>query len=717
MSVYAEVAFALPVDQSYTYSVPDGLAPRLEVGVRVLAPLGRQCLTGYVTRIRHRRPSGGFELKALQEILDEDPVFSPEFLKFTRRLADWYYASWGEVLQAALPPSLVVRTRTRFALREEPITAKGLARLTAEESRLVELLGKKTYTERHMQRRLPQLDVSALLSRLERRGLVSRLREMRRIRARPAEPAARPVSQLELDFSRDRDSLHAARGIGRALGGEGHRAVYLQAGEDRRKAIYLYLLKRNSGLQRTALVLVPEIAQSEGLRRDLELKLGESVAVLHSRLTPAQREVQWQRIRGGQVHVAIGPRSALFAPLDNLGLVIVEEEQDPSYFQKETPAFDARRGALLRARQAGALLVFGSGWPAVETLHRAHRSGEVVHLPGSPQMGSVEILDDSRSAALIHGRIVERVRRRLEIKQEPVLVFCSRRGYASFLRCSRCRHISRCPHCDVTMPFHKKNDRLLCHTCGHAQAVSSSCPECGGRLVAGRDPGIEVIAEEFQRHFPQRRVVSFDRDAAAHSADQERILNDFQEGRIDILLGTPYLAHRLNLPPAGLVAVFHPETALGAPDFQAGQRAAHNLRQIIRHLAPARDSELMIQTEFPWHHCIRPVAFGRFEDFYAKEIQYRSTLGYPPFSYMAEIVFQGENLRSLANRTRDFARLVEETESGVEVLGPALAPVSRIRGRTRVQMFVKSPRKSRLDQALRGPLSRIRARRSVHIFG
>jgi len=717
MSVYAEVVFALPVDQSYTYSVPDDLAQRLEVGVRVLAPLGRRCLTGYVIRIRHRRPPGGFELKALQEILDEDPVFSSGFLKFTRKLADWYYASWGEVLQAALPPSLIIRSRTRFALREEPIPDKDLDRLTPDEARLVEMLGRKAYTERHIRRLLPQVDVSSLLSQLERKGVVSRIREMKRVKSRASEPAARPVSQLELDFSLDRDSLQAARDMGRVLGGPGHSAVYLHAAADRRKAIYLYLLKRNSDLKRTALVLVPEIAQSEGLRLDLEQKLGESVAVLHSRLTPAQRAVQWQRIRSGQVHVAIGPRSALFAPLENLGLVIVEEEQDPSYFQKETPAFDARRGALLRARQAGALLVFGSAWPSVETLHRAHKNREVVHLPGSPQMGYVEILDDARSSGLIHGRIVERVRRRLEAKREPVLVFCSRRGYASFLRCSRCRHIFRCPRCDVTMPFHKKENRLLCHTCGHTQAVSSTCPDCGGRMVTGRDPGIEVIAEEFQRHFPQRRVMSFDRDAAAASADRERILNDFKEGRIDILLGTPYLAHRLNLPPAGLVAVFHPETALSAPDFQAGQRAAHNLRQVIRYLSPSRDSELLIQTEFPWHHCIRPVALGRFEDFYAKEIQYRQTLGYPPFSYMAEIVFQGENLRNLANRTRDFAQLVDETETGVEILGPALAPVSRIRGRSRVQMFVKSPRKSRLDQALRGPLGRVKARRSVHIFG
>jgi len=717
MSVYAEVVFALPLDQSYSYRVPEDMAAGLMVGMRVLAPLGRRCLTGYVIKVRHRRPVGSFELKALKEVLDEEPVFSPEFLKFTGRLADWYHASWGEVLKAALPPSLVVRSRIRYALRKEPPdTDKNRARLTEGERGLLELLGKKSYTERYLRGRFPQQDVPALLKRLEKHGLVTRLREIKKASVGRVEAVAPTVSQLELDFSLDRDALQAARAMGSSLSRNEHRAVYLHASAGTRQAIYLYLLKQNSGLRRRALVLVPEIAQSEGLRRDLERKLGESVAVLHSRLTPSQRASQWRKLRSGQAHVAIGPRSALFAPLDDLGLVIVEEEQDGSYFQKEAPSFDARRGALIRAQLSGALLVYGSGWPAVETLYRAHKGGDVVHLTGPLQMGYVEILDDSRSRSLIAGRIIERIRRRLELKQEPVMVFCNRRGYASFLRCSRCRHIARCPNCDVTLPYHKQDGRLLCHYCGHGQAFSPDCLECGGRMVASRGPGIEVIAEELRKNFPTRRIVSFDPDAATQSADRERILDDFKLGRIDILLGTPFLAHRHNLPPAGLVAVFHPETALGAPDFQAGQRAAQNLRQVIRHLAHARDSELLVQTEFPWHHCIRPVAFGRFEDYYDQELRYRRTLGYPPFSYMAEIVFQGENLRSLANWTRNFSRQLDESHADVEVLGPALAPVSRIRGRSRVQMFVKSARKSRLDQALRSPLSRVKTRRSVHIF-
>ena len=717
MSVYAEVVFALPLDQSYSYQVPEDMAGNLGIGVRVLAPLGHRILTGYVIKIRRRRPAGNFELKSLHAVLDEEPVFTLGFLKFTRQLADWYHASWGEMLQAALPPSLIVKSRIRYALRENPEAAGAeTPRLTEPEKGLLDLLGKKAYTEKYLIRRFPQDNVQALLKRLERLGLVTRVREMKQAPAPKVEAVAATISQLELDFSLDRDALKAARVMGRSLSLKEHRAVYLHSSASTRQSIYLYLLKENSSLRRKALVLVPEVAQSEGLRHDLEQKLGESVAVLHSRLTPSQRAAQWRRLRSGQAHVAIGPRSALFAPLDELGLVIVEEEQDASYFQRESPSFDARRGALIRARQSGALLVYGSDWPSVETLHRARKSGEYMHLSAPPQMGYVEILDDAHSRDLIAGRILERIRRRLEFKQEPVLVFCSRRGYASFLRCSRCRHISRCPRCDVSLPYHKKDGRLLCHFCGHVKTFSPSCPECGGRMIASRGPGIEVIAEELRRKFPDRRIESFDRDAAASSGDRDRILSEFEQGSIDILLGTPFLAHSHNLPPAGLVVVFHPETALNAPDFQAGQRTAQNLRQAIRHLAGSRDSELLVQTEFPWHHCIRPVALGRFEEYYDQEIQHRSTLGYPPFSYMAEIVFQGENLRSLANRTRDFSRLVNEAQADVEVLGPALAPVSRIRGKNRVQMFIKSARKSRLDQALRGPLSQIKARRSVNIY-
>ena len=439
------------------------------------------------------------------------------------------------------------------------------------------------------------------------------------------------------------------------------------------------------------------------------------VAVLHSRLTPAQRTAAWQRIRSGQADVVLGPRSALFAPLEDLGLVIVDEEQDFSYVQRENPVYDARRGAMIRARQAGALLLYGSAWPSVSTRFRMRRQGRFYALQDRPQQGFVEILDDSRTDSIVSARIVQRIRRRLEIKEEPVLVFCSRRGYASFLVCTRCRRVARCRSCDISLAYHKKSARLLCHYCGRSRE-DTSCPECGGRLRGSHRPGIEVFAEHLQKQFPDRSVVSFDRDETGPTASQDRILAEFGGGRIDILLGTPYLAHRLQLPPAGLVVVFQPESTLGGSDFLAGERTAQNLRQIIRFVRARSDSELIIQTAFPRHHGIRPAAFGHYDDYYNQEIHYRKTLGYPPFSYLAEVVFQGENLRTLAGKTRSFAQGVLDTGARVEVLGPALAPVSRLRGKNRVQMVLKSKRKSELDRALQEPLRASSARRSIRIF-
>jgi primosomal protein N' (replication factor Y) len=716
MSVYAEVVFALPMDRSYTYRVPHELAAKVDRGMRILAPLGSQDLTGFVVGIRRRRPSGDFEIKTLIELLDDEPVFSHELLKFTRRLARWYYASWGEVLQAALPPALIVRSRTRFEVKRELELAHLHKRLSMDEMRLVEFLARKPYTERYLRRRFPRLDVGARLSGLERKGVVVRVRELQRPASPPARSVTTAAAQLELDFSLDRESREAALRLGRDLAGPAHRAVLLNGPAEKRHAIYFALLKQCISQNRRALVLMPEIAQTQGLRRELEKKIGERVALLHSRLSPAQRTAQWERIRKGEAEVVIGPRSALFAPLMPLGLIIVDEEHDTSYQQREGPAYDARRGALLRARQTGSLLLYGSDWPSVELYHRARREGAVLTLSKSLQPGFVEIIDDAHTSSIISARIITRIRRRLDSQHGPVLIFCSRRGYASFLSCSKCGAVPRCQRCDVAMSFHKKDARLLCHYCGGIQAFPQACQDCGCRVVTSRGPGIEVIAEEIKRAFPQRTIRSFDPDEAARRPVQERILADFSLGRIDILLGTPLLAHRFHLPPVSLVAVFHPEATLSAADIQSGPRTAHHIRMMARFLDAAKDTEFLVQTAFPRHHGIRAAALGRYGDYFEKEIHYRRSLHLPPFTYLAEIIVQGRDLRSLARKTRDFVRRIQATESAVDVLGPSLAPVSRVRGRNRVQMLVKASRKAHLDRALREPLARVGAGSSVLIY-
>ncbi len=716
MSVYVEVVFPLPHHRTYAYSVPKESQEKVGKGSRVLAPFGRQSLTGYVVKILRRRPSGDFQLKPILEVLDSEPVFSEDFLKFSHRLADWYFSSWGEILHAALPPSLNVRSRTRFSLNKDLYDPEKIEMFSQHERDVIQLLMKKPYTERYLVTQLPQVDMNALLLKLERKGILKRARSVRKKIPVHRQAQAGSVSQLEFDFSLDQESFLVARQLALSLKGDAHRSFFLQAPPKKRHAIYLHLIKTCARNGKKSLVLLPEIGQTQGMLTELKTKLGESVAVLHSRLTPAQRVAEWQRIRNGRVEVALGPRSGLFVPLENVGLVIVDEEQDASFYQKENPVYDARRGALLRSQQAKALLVRGSAWPSIEGMYQAQQQKEVLRLSMSPQKGFVEILDDSAAKSLISPRIIQRIRRRLELKEEPVLAFCSRRGYASFLVCSRCRRISRCPRCDTSLSFHKNAARLVCRTCGYARAFSSTCAACGGHMVASRGAGIEVFAEQLAKSFPNKNIVSFDSDEAGQREKQNRIISDFARGRIDILLGTPFLAHRLHLPAAGTVAVFQPEAALYSSDFFAGQRTAQNLRQIVRFVADKNDSELLIQTAFPHHHCIRAAALGKYDEYFDQEIQYRRMLHYPPFCYMAEVVLEGENLRSLAGRTRRFFHQVEMAGHDIEVIGPALAPVPRIKSRHRVQMIVKAARKSQIDRALREALQGISTKKSVHIY-
>jgi primosomal protein N' (replication factor Y) len=716
MTLYAEVVFALPGDRSYLYTVPAGEVERIAIGARVLAPLGPRSLTGFVIRTRRRRPSGDFEVKALMSVLDDEPVFSPALLKFTRSLSRWFYASWGEMLQAALPPALIVRSRTRFGLKPDRFPESEAEGLAADERRLIALLSRKSYTVSYLRRRFPRLEIGALVQRWEKKGWLERKKELTRS-APPRRPhPSAAAGQLELDFSLDRRSLEAARRMGRILGDRKHACRLLHAAPAPRYAVYLYLLRECADRSRRALVLVPEIDLLRGLGPDLEKKLGERVALLHSRLTPSQRTREWERIRRGDVDVVVGTRSALFAPLDNLGLLIVDEEQDFSHHQRESPSYDARVGARIRARQERALLVYGSEWPTVEAVSRARRGGALIAIPGSRPEGAVEILEDPPLPSLISDRILARMQRRLNSGQEPVLVFCGRRGYASVLTCPRCRSSPRCPRCDVALSYHKQDGSLVCHICGFRRAFSRVCETCGSRIVRSHGPGIEVVVEHLERRFPQSRIARFDRDAEGREPEEERILERFRSGRIDILAGTPVLAHRFRFPPVPMVVIFHPESMLSAPDFQAGQRTANTIRQMMRCWDGGKGGELLVQTAFPGHHGIRSPARDRYEDFWAHEIQYRRGLSLPPFTHMAEIIFQGKTLRSLAGKTRDFTAWVEATGEEAEVMGPAIAPVSRIRGLNRVQMIVKAKRKSSLDRAIRGPLNRLRVKRSVLVF-
>jgi primosomal protein N' (replication factor Y) len=704
MNVYAEVAFPLPIPRTFSYLLPPPLRPRARVGVRVTAPFGRRRLTGFLVHRRLSPPPGTGPLKEILEILDEAPLLTPRFLAFTRRLSDYHFSSWGELLLAALPPSAGSRIKSLVKLTQAGHEALQGSALSPGERAAAEFLRSRAYTRAHLRRRFPDPGFPSLLLHLEKKGLVEFL-EGKTVRPRPRPVAeVRPSgtgTQLPLDFSFGHGARSAAAAILKKVERRGFSISYLHGPDSDREAVYFHLAGRVLSSGGRALFLLPEISPSLGLVSKFDTKLGERAAILHSRLSEGRREAEWRKIQSGRASVVVGPRSALLAPVGDLRLLILDEEQDESFIQSENPAFDARQGVVFRARSSGAAAVLGSSAPSVGWFHRARTEGFLVETGGGGSRPRASVVDSSRESGLLSRALEDGLRASLS-RGRLALVFLNRKGYASWLICPACRHVPRCPRCRIALTYHKREDRLACRYCSHAEPAPTRCPRCGERLHGGREAGIEALEEAVRRKFPAARVASFDSDAAGRPQDQVRILEAAENGKVDILLGTQLLAHQPRLPRAALIGIFNPETILSWADYRAGQRAYQDLERMMRVAEGGPpDAEVIIQTAMPDHPAIRAAASGDYEAFYKEEITYRRLMNYPPFSWMAEVSLQGPNLRSLAARVRRLHQRLGEAAPGVEVLGPARPSTSRLRGLSRVQLLLRAEKKERLDAALR----------------
>jgi primosomal protein N' (replication factor Y) len=715
MTVYAEIVLPLPINQAFSYAVPEGYQDKAKIGTRALVPFHKRLLTGFIVDIKKRRKTRDLELKEIIEVLDEKPVFSSSFLSFTKRLSDYYYSSWGELLQSSLPPSFILKSKKRVSISEKGKTLLKGKDIPKEERELLGFLQRRSYSAHFLRRKLKGKNISYLLSRLEERGLIHVQSDIKKVRRREKALSSSAQTQLEIDFSIDAQSLQIADKIAGKIGKQVFSPFFLYGPSEKRESVYFYLIKKVLAEGKRVLFLVPEIGLTQSLREKFEIKLGEKVALFHSRLSESRKELEWQKVRGGEADAVVGSRSALFSPLEDLGLIVVDEEQDGSYYQEESPSYDARKGAWLRAKQEKAVLVYGSAAPSVEAFYKAKKRGYLLHLENGKKKGMVEIVDERPEKRLISRRLEEKIRGQL-IKGESILVFFNRRGYASFLLCSRCNYIPRCIHCDIALTYHKREEKLVCHYCNYSIPRRDDCPVCGSRIITKRGVGIEAVAEELESAFPQSRIGLFDTDVVKGRGIEERILRSFQRGKIDILIGTQLLVHQAGLPQVSLVAILHPETILMLSDFRASQRTFQTLNQMMKFLRDSSEAEAVIQTALPYHFSIRQGAFQDYLSFYRQEIQFRRLMNYPPFSHIIEVLFQGKDLRSVARQSREFRASLRKGGEGIEILGPALAPVTKVKGRNRIQVILKARKKGKLDEVLRKPLRSIKLRKSIRVY-
>jgi len=367
---------------------------------------------------------------------------------------------------------------------------------------------------------------------------------------------------------------------------------------------------------------------------------------------------------------------------------------------------------VLRARADGAVAVLASSRPSVEAFYEAGRLGNLIDLGGGPPRDGVTIVERDRDLPLVSVELERRLRANLA-RGETAILFLNRRGYAAQVACSRCGGVPRCPRCDIALVFHKAGSRLVCHYCDHAVDVRKGCAACGGEIEVRRGAGTQAIEEELGRLFPGVRTGRLDADTAGEPGARERLLADFARGRIPLLVATRLLLHQPGVPRAGLVAVLSPEAILGFSDYRAGERTFQAVSAMLDLRRGTPDAEAVIQTASPVHFSVAAAAAGDYRAFFDREIEFRRVMGYPPFASLVEVLLQGRDLRTLGARSRQLLASFQKNAVGLEVLGPAFAPVSRVKDLSRVQFVLKSSDRRRIDRALRGALPGVRLKKTL----
>ncbi|HKW74731.1 MAG TPA: primosomal protein N' [Terriglobales bacterium] len=477
-------------------------------------------------------------------------------------------------------------------------------------------------------------------------------------------------------------------------------------------AVYLAAMQAVLESGRSAILLVPEIGLTPAAAANLHQVFGNEVAILHSALTGDERAEQWHRIRRGEARIVVGTRSAVFAPVPDLALIVVDEEHDASYKQEETPRYHGRDVAVMRGKLSGAAVVLASATPSIESYHNAESGkyklielAERVERRPLPQVEVVDMKFDFQQSGedrLFSRQLVEEVTERLA-RGEQAMILLNRRGYSSTVLCRSCGETLQCKNCSIALTYHKSGYRMECHYCGYRQAVPKVCPSCSSEYIYFLGAGSEKVEERLHGAFPQARIGRLDRDTVRTRHDFERVLNQFHAGEINLLVGTQMIAKGHDVHGVTLVGVVGADYALGFPDFRAAERTFQLLTQVAGRAGRGETpGKVVLQTWHPDHYAILFAQRHDYEGFYEKEIRYRKWMHYPPFSALANLLVRSDKLEQTLKWTGQIGRWFETTRNeGVRVLGPSVAPIMRLKRDYRYHFIVKAERREKLNATLR----------------
>ena len=711
---FAQVVVPSLLKDCLTYAVPDCMEQQLEVGMRVLVPLGKRRVTGILMGFCARPPVK--EIREIIEPLDERPILDLALLQLCRWMARYYLAPLGEVASAVLPAGLRVESQ-RLVVPANPAASIPAGR------------AREVFLEVQRRRRVPLKTLSKvagangyrILDELVNCGAVEIRETWRGKRTKekqlPSAPAE-AASTIAWPLTAEQETALGAISQRLEKGGFETFLLFGITGSGKTE-IYLRALELAQKQKRRSLILVPEISLTPQLLDRIRARFPGQVGVLHSALSPAERRSQWWRMMRGDVMVAVGARSSVFAPLPDLGLIIVDEEHDPSYKQEEGLRYHARDLAVVRGQLLDCPVVLGSATPSLESFHNglekryrlleltrrvAERSlPEVNNVDLRPVAREVRNRQNGRGALMFSAQLEEAIKENHR-RGRQTLVFLNRRGFANFLQCRLCGFVIRCPHCSVTLTFHLKQRQVKCHHCGFQKRSEDLCPECGNSTLAPSGVGTEQVEQELAKLIPQARIARMDRDTTQRRGSHERLLKEWEKGQIEILVGTQMIAKGHDVAGVTLVGVLLADLSLNVPDFRAAERTFQLLSQVAGRAGRGNDpGKVIIQTYAPDHYALQAVVTHDYRGFFCSEIEFRRALSYPPFTRLALLRLEGAKAAEvercahlLGARLRAAVKKAGHEGEEFHILGPASAPIERLRGRYRFQILLKGRQSARV---------------------
>ncbi len=711
----ATVVFAdAPVGQ-FDYWIGPELADRVQPGMRLWVPLGRanRRRIAYCVAVQ-RGQQHDRALKPVQAVVDRRPLLSPVMLRLTQWMAEYYLCHWGQVLEAVLPAPVrqrkSVKTETVLYLSEEIRGQIDRLKLSEKQRRVLQTLAAsgKPLTASQLAR-AARCTVSPVNTLRAKGLLVARTRQA----APPTEAESTVVSAVPPQLNSDQRA--ALQAIGQALQGGTHQTILIHGVTGSGKTeVYIRAIEEVVRSGRQAIVLVPEISLTPQTVDRFRSRF-PAVALLHSHLSDGDRHWHWQQIAEGRVPVVVGARSAIFAPTPRLGIIVVDEEHEPSFKQETAPRYHARRVALVRAEMEGVPLVLGSATPSLESWHSA-RTGRyrMVRLPRRvlgrplPEVGVIDLRSDQhlRSARGAISRQLHMAIRQALDDGGQVILMLNRRGFSTHIQCPACGLVLRCPDCDIALTHHRVGQSAICHYCDYRTDVPNQCPECKYAGIRFGGIGTQRLEAELLARFPDAPCLRMDTDTMQGRGAHQRALAAFHRGEAKILLGTQMIAKGLDFPNVTLVGVVNADTALHLPDFRAAERTFQLVTQVAGRTGRGeRGGRVLVQTFNPEHPAIQAAAHHDYRAFAEHELPVRELFSYPPFASMIRIVVRSNEARAANRFAAEMAaalgQLLQTQRAEARLLGPAPCPIARLRGKHRFQIQVQGPHGDRLRAAVR----------------